>query len=233
MKHRVYLLKPLTTFMNTPLLDLQHMDLKVKTLAYEYTNKLLPLINSIDLSSNNLSGEIPEEITNLTYLGSLILSRNQLTGKIPQGFGSLDKLETLDLSVNHLRGPIPISMTSMTALNNLNLSNNNLSGPIPSTNEFHTFIDPTIYEGNSGLCGPPLPIPCSTSNNEDPQPKEDAVEDEDESGKIWFYVSTALGFIVGFWAVFGSLVIKRPWTYAYFQFLDKLKVRLLLVTTGN
>ncbi|XP_004298469.1 PREDICTED: LRR receptor-like serine/threonine-protein kinase FLS2 [Fragaria vesca subsp. vesca] len=235
MKHRVYLFKPwpLTTFMNTPFLDLQHMDLKVKRLAYEYTNKLLPLINSIDLSSNNLSGEIPEEITNLTYLGSLILSRNQLTGKIPQGFGSLDKLETLDLSVNHLRGPIPISMTSMTALNNLNLSYNNLSGPIPSTNQFHTFIDPAIYEGNSRLCGPPLPTPCSTSNNEDPQPKEDAVEDEDESGKIWFYVSTALGFKVGFWAVFGSLVIKRPWRHAYFQFLDKLKVRLLLVTTGN
>ncbi|KAL6192680.1 hypothetical protein ACLB2K_033766 [Fragaria x ananassa] len=200
-----------------------------------------PNVTELALASNRFSGPIPlnigQEMPNMNILD---LSRNNLNGsipssirKIPQGFGSLDKLETLDLSVNHLRGPIPISMTSMTALNNLNLSNNNLSGPIPSTNQFHTFIDPTIYEGNSGLCGPPLPTPCSTSNNEDPQPKEDAVEDEDESGKIWFYVSTALGFIVGFWAVFGSLVIKRPWTYAYFQFLDKLKVRLLLVTTRN
>lgn len=59
---------------------------------------------------------------------------------------------------------------------------------------------------------------------------EDEDEDEDEtSDKIWFYLSTSLGFVVGFWVVFGSLVMKRSWRHAYFKFVDKVKDRLILV----
>ncbi|XP_061993236.1 receptor-like protein 46 [Rosa rugosa] len=71
--------------MNRPYHDLQHLDLNVKGVGYEYASYLLRLVNSIDISSNNLWGEIPEEITNLSYLGSLSLSPNQLTGNIPEG----------------------------------------------------------------------------------------------------------------------------------------------------
>ncbi|XP_028112618.1 receptor-like protein 46 [Camellia sinensis] len=109
---------------------------------------------------NNLQGEIPELITNLSTLGTLNLSHNQLTGKIPEKIGSLQQLETLDLSCNHLSDPIPPTMSSMTSLNSLNLSFNNLSGPIPSVNQFLTFNDPSIYEGNPELCGPPLSTKC-------------------------------------------------------------------------
>jgi hypothetical protein len=204
----------------------QHLDLNVKGAVYEY-GLLFWLVNSIDLSSNNLYGAIPEEITKLSHMIALNLSRNQLTWSIPESIGSLQLLETLDLSMNHLSGPIPLSMTSMTLLSKLNLSYNNLSGPIPSISQFQTFNDPTMYEGNLGLCGPPLPINCSSStSNGDAQ----VTDDEDESSeKIWLYLSIALGFIVGFWAVFGSLVIKRSWRHAYFQFLDKIKDKLILV----
>ncbi|WVZ95175.1 hypothetical protein U9M48_040972 [Paspalum notatum var. saurae] len=41
-------------------------------------------LESLDLSYNQLSGEIPEELTNLTFLGNLNLSNNQLAGKIPE-----------------------------------------------------------------------------------------------------------------------------------------------------
>ncbi|PRQ57972.1 putative transferase [Rosa chinensis] len=156
-------------------------------------------------------------------LDSLNLSHNHLTGKIPEGIGSLHKLEALDLSGNHLWGLIPSSMTSMTALSKLNLSFNNFSGPIPSANQFLTFNDPTSFEGNSGLCGPPLPTQCSSVN--DPAVKVDE-DEEDKYGKLWFYASTSLGFIVGFWVAFGSLVIKRSWRHAYFQFLDNMKDKL-------
>ncbi|XP_024175617.1 receptor-like protein EIX2 isoform X3 [Rosa chinensis] len=148
---------------------------------------------------------------------------NNQTGKIPEGIGSLHKLEALDLSGNHLWGLIPSSMTSMTALSKLNLSFNNFSGPIPSANQFLTFNDPTSFEGNSGLCGPPLPTQCSSVN--DPAVKVDE-DEEDKYGKLWFYASTSLGFIVGFWVAFGSLVIKRSWRHAYFQFLDNMKDKL-------
>ncbi|KAM5587555.1 receptor-like protein EIX1 [Rosa sericea] len=222
--------QPFPSLRDTPDMDPWHMDLDPKGVEYEYTS-ILPLVNTIDLSSNNLSGEIPEEMRNLSNLGSLNLSRNLLTGKIPEDIGSLQRLQTLDLSCNHLHGPIPLSMTYMTLLSKLNLSYNDLSGPIPSANQFQTFNDPTLFEGNLGLCGAPLPTQCSSSPNGNPEVKEDAGEDEEGSGKIWFYASTTMGFILGFWAVFGSLVLKRSWRHAYFKFVDDMKDRLILVIT--
>jgi Leucine-rich repeat (LRR) protein len=41
-------------------------------------------LESLDLSSNQLSGEIPQELTDLTFLSVLNLSSNHLVGKIPQ-----------------------------------------------------------------------------------------------------------------------------------------------------
>lgn len=117
----------------------------------------------------------------------------------------------------------------MTLLSKLNLSYNNLSGPIPSISQFQTFNDPTMYEGNSGLCGPPLPINCSSSTSNGDADNAGADDEDELSEKIRLYLSIALGFIVGFWAVFGSLVIKRSWRHAYFQFLDKIKDNLILV----
>uniref|UniRef100_A0A5B7B595 Uncharacterized protein n=1 Tax=Davidia involucrata TaxID=16924 RepID=A0A5B7B595_DAVIN len=209
------------------------MDLVMKGRQMQYTSTL-ELVNIIDLSSNNLWGRIPEDLTNLSTLGTLNLSRNQLTGNIPQKIGGLQRLETLDLSSNHLSGPIPTSMSSITSLNHLNLSYNNLSGPIPSTNQFQTFIDPSIYEGNSELCGPPLSAECHSPNDGDGDVEDkDEDETEDKLDKLWFYLSIGLGFIVGFWTVFGSLVIKKSWRHAYFRFLDKVKDWLFVVIAIN
>ncbi|KAA8530110.1 hypothetical protein F0562_004819 [Nyssa sinensis] len=116
-------------------------------LLYENT---LSLVNIIDLSSNNLSGEVTEELTDLSRLGTLNLSINHLTGKIPEKIGSLQPLETLDLSRNQFSAPILPSRTSLTSMNYLNLSYNNFTGQIPSGNQFETVNDPSIYEGN--LC---------------------------------------------------------------------------------
>ncbi|KAK4739254.1 hypothetical protein R3W88_002951 [Solanum pinnatisectum] len=116
-----------------------------------YTSTL-DQVNLIDLSFNNLHGEIPNEITGLSALGTLNLSWNQLSGRIPEDTGSRQQLETLDLSSNHLSGSIPLSMTSITTLSYLNLSYNNLGGPIPSKKQFGTFTNPSSFEGNPELC---------------------------------------------------------------------------------
>ncbi|KAF7082012.1 hypothetical protein CFC21_085899 [Triticum aestivum] len=42
-------------------------------------------LESLDLSRNNFSGEIPTSLSDLTYLSSLDLSYNNLTGRIPSG----------------------------------------------------------------------------------------------------------------------------------------------------
>ncbi|XP_057482742.1 receptor-like protein EIX2 [Actinidia eriantha] len=203
---------------------------KGRELFYQST---LYLVNIIDLSSNNLSGEVPEEVTNLSRLGTLNLSMNHLTGKIPEEFRSLKILETLDLSRNHLSGPIPPSMASLTALNHLNLSYNNLSGRIPRSNQLQTLNDPSIYKNNDGLCGLPLTTKCPGDEETSNVPGGKTDESNEENGgfseRMWFYVSMGLGFIVGFWGVCGTLVVKQSWRRAYFRFFDDMRDRLLLV----
>ena len=87
------------------------MDLTAKGTQLEYYNQIL-LENSIDLSRNNLTGEIPEALTNLSLLITLNLSWNQLMEKIPENIVVLRNLEILDFTCNHLSGSIPPFMSS-------------------------------------------------------------------------------------------------------------------------
>ncbi|KAH7515507.1 hypothetical protein FEM48_Zijuj10G0034000 [Ziziphus jujuba var. spinosa] len=212
----------------------RYMDLYTKGSQYEYDPGQIMIVRMLDLSRNNLSGKIPAAVTNLSALGTLNLSWNRFTGNILENIGDLRSLETLDLSCNNLEGPIPASMTSLTSLSHLNLSNNNLSGPIPLINQFNTLNDPSIYEGNPGLCGSPLPTMCSS----DSVPKDGGTTAEDDedgslSDKFWFYISLGLGFFVGFWGVCGSLLIKKSWRDSYFRFLNNAKDWILLVVELN
>ncbi|CAA2966774.1 receptor 12 [Olea europaea subsp. europaea] len=64
--------------------------------------KILTVFTSIDFSSNNFEGQIPETVGNLSSLYILNLSHNALVGKIPESIGKLTQLESLDLSKNQL-----------------------------------------------------------------------------------------------------------------------------------
>ncbi|KAK7303029.1 hypothetical protein RJT34_13928 [Clitoria ternatea] len=193
----------------------------------------MPVHSTVDLSSNDLSGKIPEKLTELIHLGALNLSWNKLTGNIPNNIGSLTDLESLDLSHNHLLGPIPQSMASMTFLSYLNLSYNNLSGQIPVANQFGTFNDPSIYVGNPELCGGPLPSNCSSPFPGNVEHEDAADEDGDETKKFWLYASIAIGYITGFWFVCGSLVLNRSWRHAYFNFVFDMRDKLLVLIAVN
>ncbi|RVX06846.1 putative inactive leucine-rich repeat receptor kinase XIAO [Vitis vinifera] len=198
---------------------------------------ILYLVNSMDLSDNNLCGEVPEGVTNLSRLGTLNLSINHLTGKIPDNIGSLQGLETLDLSRNHLSGVIPPGMASLTSLNHLNLSYNNLSGRIPTGNQLQTLDDPSIYENNPALCGPPTTAKCPGDDQRPKTRSGDNVEDENENGDgfemKWFYVSMGPGFAVGFWGVCVTLIVKNSWRHAYFRLVYDVKEWLLMVISLN
>ena len=165
--------------------------------------KTLSLVVGIDLSSNYLTLEIPEELTSLSGLVFLNLSRNQLNGNIPKSFGSLNWLESLDLSYNHLSGSIPPSFSSLMFLSYLNLSNNNLSGRIPSGYQLQTLNDASIYSGNYDLCGAPLSKNCSTDDDGRDGGRYGANHDEGNMEMIELSLSLGLGFVIGSWGFWG------------------------------
>ncbi|CAL9077483.1 unnamed protein product [Musa acuminata var. zebrina] len=204
----------------------EHMFITTKGNTLSYDESLL-LMNILDLSDNNLFGGVPEEVTGLFGLFSLNLSGNHFTGEIIENISKLQQLESLDLSRNNFSGTIPSGLVALTYLAHLNLSYNNLSGEIPRGNQLLTFNDPSIYIGNPGLCGFPLNQSCNVSETARGQSNPD---DRDENEMIWFYTSMAPGFVVGFWAVWGTLILNKNWNLYYFRFIDNLLDKVYVFT---
>ncbi|KAJ0966691.1 hypothetical protein J5N97_023608 [Dioscorea zingiberensis] len=200
---------------------IESLSIITKGVQLQYT-KNLQFVRSMDLSMNQLSGEIPAELGNLHGLKSLNLSRNHLTGHIPASIGGLYALESLDLSVNILEGEIPQSLSAMSFLSHLNLSHNYLSGRIPSGYQLQTLNDPSIYIGNNDLCGPPLLQQCSNNDTfHDQRPSCDAAEDDCDSDETqWLYIGSAVGYVLGLWAVCVSLLFSEALRNAYFDLID-------------
>ncbi|KAL9229351.1 hypothetical protein vseg_004828 [Gypsophila vaccaria] len=177
----------------------------------------------IDLSSNYLVGAIPEELTKISKLAALNLSNNHLTGGIPRQLGNLKSLESLDLSNNQLSGSIPQSLSDIPWLSKLDLSYNKLQGPIPTGSQLQTLDDPSIYAGNSGLCGFPLPNKCTKLDP--PLSPKYGDDDEDKNAMTCFYIAVIPGVITGFWVFVGFLALNKSWRYTYFRFVEKHTLR--------
>ncbi|VAI51705.1 unnamed protein product [Triticum turgidum subsp. durum] len=182
----------------------------------DYTFAIYQLLVVLDLSSNSLAGQIPKEMPLLIGLTNLNLSNNHLTGAIPNKIGDLRQLDSLDLSFNEFSGSIPSSLSALTYLSHLNLSYNNLSGAIPSGQQLQALDNQMyIYIGNPGLCGDPVSRNCSTHDAE-----QSALEDIDHIPSV--YLAMSIGFVVGLWTVFCTMLMKRTWRAAFFQFVDMM-----------
>ncbi|URD84985.1 LRR receptor-like serine threonine-protein kinase [Musa troglodytarum] len=193
----------------------------------------LPSLRILDLSNNNLSGNIPEELGNLHGLRSLNLSKNYLIGQIPWSIGRMKQLEVLDLSRNNLSGAIPSDLAALNFLNHLNLSYNNLSGRIPNGNQLQTFTDSSIYAGNPNLCGPPLTKNCTLNIAKAGEEEQNEDSSKSRMETLWLYTSITLGFIIGFWAICGSLLLQQTWRTSYFRAIDNMfdKLYVMMVVT--
>lgn len=161
-----------------------------KGVELEYSTTL-SLVTNIDLSMNNLSGEIPKELTSLVDLRSLNLSGNHFTGLIPVSIGDMRQLESLDLSRNCLSGQIPNGFTLLSSLSHLNLSFNKLTGRIPQGTQLQT-LEASSFMGNN-LCGPPLSN-CS-GDGDKVNPHKNGNEGDKKSEIEWLYVFLSLGYM--------------------------------------
>ncbi|PKI57101.1 hypothetical protein CRG98_022495 [Punica granatum] len=151
-------------FQETAYTDDQLVEVKFisKSRLESYRGNILEYMSGLDLSCNNLTGSIPQEIGYMINLLILNLSNNHLMGPIPSTFSGLKQIESLDLSYNRLTGKIPPQLTELSFLSIFTVAHNNLSGQTPERkNQFATF-DERSYEGNIFLCGPPLES-CNTS----------------------------------------------------------------------
>ncbi|XP_059073168.1 receptor-like protein 34 [Cryptomeria japonica] len=209
---------------------LDKIEINNKGLFLEYV-KSLALVRCLDLSNNNFSGDIPQEIGFLIGLRILNLTMNHLHGKIPTSFGNLVQLESLDLSDNNLIGNIPNELQSLTFLSYLNISCNNFSGRIPQGAQWLTF-DERSFSNNANLCGLQIKINCS------PSPPSNQIYDEDVSEHeweehVWWEVGIGLSFGFGFSIVIGVLCFNKKSRKRCFKVMDDIIVILDQSTQKN
>lgn len=70
-------------------------------------------VTALYLGNNNLTGEIPSEIGNLTSLKRLYISYNNIGGVLPASMGKLKNLENIYFDGNNLSGDIPAGITAL------------------------------------------------------------------------------------------------------------------------
>ncbi len=111
-------------------------------------------VTVVRLSSNSLSGTLPDTLGFLAHLDTLDLSSNQLTGAIASGLGNLEGLAYLSLHGNQLSGEIPVELGSFTGLRQLHLNDNELEGELPTALTSLDSLTHFLVSGNTSLCLP-------------------------------------------------------------------------------
>lgn len=112
-------------------------------------------LRGLNLANCRLSGAISPELGRLTNLTRLRLDGNQLSDAIPSELGQLTSLTTLWLNGNQLAGAIPPELGRLTDLTALRLDGNQLSGAIPP--ELGQLTDLTILQLDGNQLSGPIP----------------------------------------------------------------------------
>ncbi|MBX7152479.1 fibronectin type III domain-containing protein [bacterium] len=105
-------------------------------------------VTSLDLSNNQLSGNLPDAIGNLTGLTSLQLYGNALNGSVPDTLGNLTNLTSLGLENNQFSGTIPSAIGKLSILIELNLFNNQFTDSIPGSFQLLTNLQKLNLQSN-------------------------------------------------------------------------------------
>ena len=192
------------------------MQLITKNLYLSYGSDRFQLLSELDLSCNELTGEIPHQLGDLHGLHSLNLSHNHLNGLIPETFQKLQNIESLDISYNNLSGQIPLQLQDLHFLAVFNVSYNNLSGRALDKGQFCTF-DRSSYKGNPYLTW----TNCKIDSSKPPPLPTLLHDDEEEDSEIdfnVFYWSFATFYVMALAALVTLLWINPHWRRVWFYF---------------
>nr|XP_023889093.1 receptor-like protein Cf-9 homolog [Quercus suber]POE65335.1 receptor-like protein 12 [Quercus suber] len=129
--------------------DLTYLDLSIHNLLIEYdgTNSSLSSCTQIEvlhLASNKLK-IFPEFLRNQGNLLYLDLSNNQIHGEIPNWLWKLPTLDYVNLSYNYLEGPL----LNLPSIHLLDLHSNQLQGQLPTPLPFFVYLDLSRNNFNS------------------------------------------------------------------------------------
>ncbi|PPR83213.1 hypothetical protein GOBAR_AA37503 [Gossypium barbadense] len=114
----------------------------------------MKLIESLDLSMNQLNGEIPPSFSNLNFLNHFNVSYNNLTGQIPTST-QLQSFENFCYMGNHLCGP-PLTKNCSTEGIPTNAANNGNSSEGSNVNWLYVSIVLGFVMGFWGVVAPLL-----------------------------------------------------------------------------
>ncbi|EOY11885.1 Serine-threonine protein kinase [Theobroma cacao] len=101
-----------------------------------YTGRLptlQPSLRGLSVLHNNLIGEIPSSVCNMSSLQYFLdLSRNNFHGIIPECLGNLsNSIEMVDLSMNSFHGKIPGNFHKDCLLRSFRINDNKIEGSLP------------------------------------------------------------------------------------------------------
>ncbi|XWS16091.1 hypothetical protein CRYUN_Cryun34aG0056000 [Craigia yunnanensis] len=112
------------------LTSLKELDMSHNNLAGNIPDNIPQNLQQLNLEFNQFTGGVPYSINQMHSLQHLNLGHNQLQNQLSDIFGPLSSLSTLDLSFNSLTGDLPDSFKNLTSMKSMYLQNNQFTGTI-------------------------------------------------------------------------------------------------------
>ncbi|KAI4343219.1 hypothetical protein MLD38_027748 [Melastoma candidum] len=112
------------------LMSLRVLDMSNNNLNGQIPYQLPPNLTSLNIGGNNFTGYLPYSISTMSSLNYLNVSHNSLSQPLQDFFSNLGNLSTMDLSFNNFSGNVPSSFSSLTNISSLYMQNNQFTGSL-------------------------------------------------------------------------------------------------------